>query len=141
MSFDIINTKLICDNCINNIYMLNTDNNQCELNECEEYPEISPGCIICKDNLNKYKENNKCQRCKYGYFKTREEKCIYCRSEQYGGPGCNECGYEIDKNGIELIILYVKVVIQIIQIFIVITITTIMNINLIFMIISFIIII
>ncbi len=93
--------KLICDSCINSIYALNPQKNECQLNECEEYPEISPGCIICNDKLNEYKENKKCQRCKYGYFKTKDEKCIYCSSEQYGGPGCFECGYETDANGIE----------------------------------------
>ena len=64
------------------------------LNECEEYPEIAPGCIICKNNLDKYKQSNKCEICKYGYFKTRNESCVYCRSEKYGGPACYECGYE-----------------------------------------------
>ena len=71
------------------------------MKECEEYPEISPGCVICKDKLDEYKEKNKCQKCKYGYFKTKDEKCVYCRSEQYGGPGCDECGYQLDENGIE----------------------------------------
>ena len=66
------NESLICDNCVNSIYTLNEED-KCELNDCEEYPEISPGCIICKDKLNEYKTNNKCQRCKYGYFKTKEE--------------------------------------------------------------------
>ena len=92
---------LICDNCIDDIYTLNTEKNLCQLNDCEEYPDISPGCIICKDKLNEYKSNNKCQRCKYGYFKTKEEKCIYCSSEQKGGPGCYECGYETNDKGVE----------------------------------------
>ena len=39
--------------------------------------------------------------CKYGYFMTKEETCVYCRSENYGGPGCYECGYELDKSGNE----------------------------------------
>ena len=95
------NEKLICDSCINGIYIVNSEINQCQLNDCEEYPEISPGCIICRDKLNEYMENKKCQRCKYGYFKTKDEKCIYCRSEKYGGPDCFECGYETDANGIE----------------------------------------
>ena len=50
--------------------------------------------------MNEYKSNNKCQSCDYGYFKTKDEKCVYCRSEQYGGPGCYECGYE-NQNGVE----------------------------------------
>ena len=93
--------KVVCDSCLNDLYVLNTENNKCELNECDEYPDISPGCIICKDKLNDFKGKNKCQRCKYGYFKTKEEKCIYCNSEKYGGPGCYECGYEVNDQGIE----------------------------------------
>jgi len=90
----------ICDSC-SPLYTLKKENKtqKCELNECKEYPEISPGCIICKDKLNEYKQNNKCQTCKYGYFKTKEEKCVYCSSEQYGGPACYECGYEQDETG------------------------------------------
>ena len=93
-----INETLECDNCVNSIYTLNEES-KCELNECEEYPEISPGCIICKDKLEEYKSNNKCQRCKYGYFKTKDEKCIYCSSEKNGGHACSECQYEKDNNG------------------------------------------
>ena len=91
--------KVKCDNCIN-IYSPNDEKEICEINECQEYPEISPGCIICKDKLEQYFYKNKCQICKYGYFKTKTETCIYCSSEEYGGPACYECGYEI-KNGIE----------------------------------------
>ncbi len=98
-SHDIINDKTICDSCINSIYHLNKEENICELNECEEYPEISPGCIICTEKLNEYKENNKCQRCKYGYFKTKDEKCVLCSSEKNGGHGCSECTYEKNQNG------------------------------------------
>ena len=99
--YDNTNEKVICDECITNIYSLNPEENKCELNDCQEYPEISPGCLICKDKLNEYKENSKCQMCKYGYFKTKEEKCVYCSSEEIGGPGCYECGYETNDNGIE----------------------------------------
>ena len=88
-------SKLECDSC-SSIYSLNKNSNECELNECQEYPEISPGCIICNDKLEEYKSKNICQSCKYGYFKTKEGKCIYCRSEKYGGPACYECGYEQD---------------------------------------------
>ena len=93
--------ELICDGCVSEFYVLNKEENKCQLNECDEYPDISPGCIICKDKLNEYKNNNKCQRCKYGYFKTKDEKCVFCSSEQNGGPGCYECGYETDEKGIE----------------------------------------
>ena len=93
--------ELQCDSCLG-IFSLNSTNNNCTINECNEYPEIAPGCIICKDKLNEYKSNNKCQSCKYGYFMTKEGLCIYCRDEKYGGPGCYECGYEKDANGNDL---------------------------------------
>ena len=98
--FNYTDKELKCDNCLG-IYTLDEKNNKCILNDCKEYPNISPGCIICKDKLNEYKPYNKCQYCKYGYFKTKDDTCIYCRSEKYGGPSCYECGYEEDKNGIE----------------------------------------
>ena len=95
------NNTLICDSCIDSMYIWNYKKGECELNECEEHRDISPGCIICKDKLDEYEGNHKCQRCKYGYFKTKDEKCVYCSSEKYGGPACNYCGYEIDKDGKE----------------------------------------
>ena len=98
--FDSDENKLMCDSCKNGIYGLNEEK-KCGLNDFDEYPDISPGCIISKDKLDEYKKNNKCETCKYGYFKTKDEKCIYCRSEQYGGPACFECGYEEDENGRE----------------------------------------
>jgi hypothetical protein len=48
------NGTIRCDTC-KDIYILNTTNgtiDKCILNECEEYPDIAPGCIICKDKLN-----------------------------------------------------------------------------------------
>ena len=33
--------------------------------------------------------NKKCHICEKGYFKTKEGKCVYCKSEKYGGPACN----------------------------------------------------
>ena len=98
-SYDVINDTTICNSCINSIYHLNEEENKCELNECEEYLEISPGCIICIDKLNEYKQNNKCQRCKYGYFKTKDNKCVLCSLDKYGGHGCSECMYEKNQNG------------------------------------------
>ena len=98
--FDSSANQLMCDSCINGIYGLN-ENNKCELKDFDEYPDISPGCIISKNRLNEYKNNKKCETCKYGYFKTKDGKCIYCRSEQYGGPACYECGYGEDENGQE----------------------------------------
>ena len=92
--------KLKCDNCIS-IYSLSEEKDKCIIDECQEYPEISPGCIICKDKLEEYLNNKKCQSCKYGYFKTRNDTCVYCNSEEYGGPACYQCGYEIDQDGQE----------------------------------------
>ena len=95
--FDKEQDQFKCDSC-ENFYFLDEENNKCLLNECDEYPEIAPGCIICKDKLDEYKPNNKCQLCSYGYFKTKEQSCVYCRSEKYGGPYCYECEYEKDEN-------------------------------------------
>ena len=78
--------KLICDECFDN-FTYNQYDNTCQLN-CEEYPEISPGCIICNDE---YKLKRKCQACKPGYFKTDNESCVYCRSDKFGGNACNKC--------------------------------------------------
>ena len=93
--FDNTNNKLICDSCSNDIYTVNSEN-KCQLNDCEEYPEISPGCIICKDKLDEYLQKKQCQSCKYGYFKDKNNQCIYCKSEKNGGPACYECGYDDD---------------------------------------------
>ena len=81
--------------------MFNPKEKKCLTKDCEEYPDYSPGCMICKNKIDEYKKNKKCQMCKYGYFKTKEEIFVYFNSEQYGGPSCYECGYEIDNNGDE----------------------------------------
>jgi len=81
------NDQIICEECIDN-YIYNKYEKKCELN-CEEYSDIVPGCIICNEE---YKSKRKCQACKPGYFKTKNESCIYCRDEKYGGPACNKCG-------------------------------------------------
>ena len=73
--------KTNCDSNEDETFFFHENFNDCILNECQEYPEISPGCIICKNHLSEYKKNNTCQRCKYGYFKTKIGKCIYCASE------------------------------------------------------------
>ena len=80
------NFQFICDGCLDN-FLYNKYEDRCELN-CKEYPDISPGCIICNEE---YKSKRKCNACKPGYFKTEDELCIYCRSEKYGGPACNKC--------------------------------------------------
>ena len=51
--------------------------------------------------MDEYKANKKCESCRYGYFKTKEETCVLCGSEKYGGPACYECGYKEDEDGNE----------------------------------------
>ena len=80
------NEEFVCDECIDN-FKYNKYEKTCQL-ICAEYPEISPGCIICNEE---YKSKGKCQACKPGYFKTEDESCVYCRSEKYGGPACDRC--------------------------------------------------
>ena len=80
-----------CDECFEG-YTLNSSK-LCKLMESKEYPEISPGCLICEDKLNEYKSKSKCESCKEGFFKTKEETCIYCKSNAYGGHGCEQCDY------------------------------------------------
>ena len=78
--------KFICEDCVDN-FIYNKYEEKCELN-CQEYSDISPGCIICNEE---YKSKRKCNACKQGYFKTENETCEYCRSEKNGGPACNKC--------------------------------------------------
>ena len=84
---------LYCDKCITG-YTFNAQTKKCELYKCKEYEEVIPGCMVCKDNLKEYQANKKCHYCNIGYFKTKEETCVYCRSSEYGGPGCDRCDYE-----------------------------------------------
>ena len=58
--------------------------------------------MICEgNNFNEYISNKKCQGCKPGYFKTKDGQGVYCRSENYGGPACYKCKYEINEDGEE----------------------------------------
>ena len=88
-------TKVICDTCYD-MFLLNETKDGCNLRDCKEYSEISFGCMICQDILSEYQQNNKCQFCNDGYFLTKEGTCLYCRSENFGGSVCYECGYEED---------------------------------------------
>ena len=93
--------RVICDQCLNE-YIYNSQENKCEIKNCEDYPEFSEGCLICEgNNFNNYISNKKCQSCKPGYFKTKDGKCVYCRSEKYGGPACYKCKYETNEIGEE----------------------------------------
>ena len=78
--------QIVCDECIDNL-VYNKYEKRCELN-CQEYPDVAPGCIICNEE---YKSKRKCQACKPGYFKTDDESCVFCRGEKYGGPACDNC--------------------------------------------------
>ena len=85
-----------CEDCIDR-FVYNNDEKYCEL-FYEECPQIALGCYVFNDE---YKSKSKCHYCKPGYFKTKDESCIFCREEKYGGPACDKCGYNIDENGKE----------------------------------------
>ena len=74
----------------------------CELITCDEYPEITPGCVICSDKIDEYKPLNKCQSCKNGFFKTKDESCAFCKNLNNGGYYCELCEYVRDENGTEI---------------------------------------
>lgn len=98
--YNLSNSKIICDKCLDG-YKYNINENKCESNNCEDYPEISEGCIICDEKCEKYISNKKCHKCKPTYFKTKNEKCINCKSDNYGGSGCLKCKYALDNNNVE----------------------------------------
>ena len=86
-----------CEKCIDGYFV--NQNKKCQLITCNEYPEVTPGCIICDDKLTQYKSEGKCQACREGYFKTKDETCIHCKAKKNGGPGCELCGYDQDEDG------------------------------------------
>ena len=90
------NYTFTCEKCVDN-FSYNLKRRKCELN-CEENLEISPGCMMCDE---KHKNEKKCNLCKPNYFKTKDEQCLFCKSEKYGGPACLNCQYEKDNNGKE----------------------------------------
>ena len=97
--FNITETKFTCNKCINNKFYIN-ETGLCDIITYDEYPEVTAGCILPLNNYTIYLENKKCFSCKNGFFKTREESCIYCKARKNGGPKCDECHY-IKENGIE----------------------------------------
>ena len=56
-----------CDQCKEEYYINKAGG--CSLITYDEYPEITPGCILPVHNSTLYKEKNKCFDCKYGFFK------------------------------------------------------------------------
>ena len=72
----------------------------CDIITYDEYPEVTPGCILPINNYTLYINNNKWFSCKYEFFKTKDESCIYCKARKNGGPKCDECQY-IMKNGLD----------------------------------------
>lgn len=95
--YDFSVRQIICDKCLDG-YSYDPERNLCELKNCVKHSEISEGCIICDSMRDEFISNKKCHICEKGYFKTKEGKCVYCKSEKYGGPACNECGYTFDEN-------------------------------------------
>ena len=86
--------KAICDSCPYG-YSYNSDLKKCELKNCEYYPEISEGCMICEEKREEFITNKKCHRCKAGFLKTKDEQCVNCRTEENGGPDCLKCAYNL----------------------------------------------
>ena len=98
--FNITDNKFRCNKCINNTFFIN-ETGLCDIITYNEYPEVTAGCILPINNYTTYIENKKCFDCKKGFFKTKEESCIYCKARKNGGPKCDECQY-IKENGIEI---------------------------------------
>ena len=105
--YNIIEKKSKCNKCINDTFIINEEG-FCQKITYDEYPKFKVGCILPINNYTKYIENNKCFSCKNGFFKTREESCIYCKARKNGGPKCYECQYIKDENGIETNIINCK---------------------------------
>ena len=72
---DIVANKFICDKCMDGY--IKDENGRCKLITCDEFPEITPGCVICSNKIDEYKPLNKCQSCKQGFFKTKDESCAF----------------------------------------------------------------
>jgi len=98
--FNNTENKFICNKCKDNTFYIN-ETDLCNLITYDEYPEVTAGCILPNYNYTIYIENNKCFDCKDGFFKTKEESCIYCKARKNGGPKCDECQYIKDRYGIE----------------------------------------
>ena len=100
--FNNTENKFICNKCKDNSFFINETTFLCDLITYDEYPEVTVGCILPNNNYSIYIKNNKCYGCKYGFFKTKEESCIYCKARKNGGPKCDECQYITNEAGIEI---------------------------------------
>ena len=90
--------ELVCDQCIEDYFK--NKNSICE--HCTINEEVGPMCISCTDDED-LKKKAPCQKCLgNNYFLTKENTCIFCKSEDYGGLNCGKCGY-VEINGIEKI--------------------------------------
>ena len=95
---DEINNAYPCDECAEG-YFVNNEK-KCQIITCDEYPEVTKGCVICIQNVDTYKKNNKCESCIEGFFKTKDESCVYCKARKNGGPACEQCKYQDDSDNI-----------------------------------------
>ena len=95
--FDESEERFKCDKCVDKFYV-NKTSFLCDIITYDEYPEVTAGCILPINNHTLYEERKKCYDCKYGFFKTKDETCIYCKARKNGGPKCDECKYIIDEN-------------------------------------------
>ena len=106
--FNSTTNKFKCTKCIDNTFFVN-ETGYCQLITYDEYPEVTVGCILPNNNYTTYIENKKCFSCKKGFFKTKEESCVYCLARKNGGPKCEQCKYMIDINGHETNIIDCKI--------------------------------
>ena len=91
-----LNEILYCQKCIED-FIYNPEEKRCK-KKYEENIEISSGCI---NFHNESKTDEECEVCKPFYFKTKDNKCMYCNQNDYGGAYCSKCEYKIDENGNE----------------------------------------
>ena len=90
-NFNKTEDKFRCNKCINNTFYVNNETGLCDIITYDEYPEITVGCILPINNYTIYNKSKTCFACKPGFFKTKEESCIYCKARKNGGPKCDEC--------------------------------------------------
>ena len=85
--FNNVMNKFECDRCIDGYFV--NDEKKCQIITCDEHPEVTPGCIICSDKLDEYSAQKKCQSCKQGFFKTKDNSCVHCKAKTNGDLPAN----------------------------------------------------